>query len=46
LTALREAARTGVTALDRGSFKEFESIEDLQAYLSRLSEKVVSKSGE
>jgi antitoxin ParD1/3/4 len=46
LTALREAARTGVTALDRGSFKEFESIEDLQAYLSRLSEKVVSESGE
>jgi antitoxin ParD1/3/4 len=33
LKALREAARIGVVALDRGDFKEFEKIEDLQAYL-------------
>jgi antitoxin ParD1/3/4 len=42
LKALRQAARIGVTALDRGEFKEFEEIEDLQAYLNDLSEKVIS----
>jgi antitoxin ParD1/3/4 len=46
LKALREAARVGVAALDRGEFKEFENIEDLQAYLNDLSEKVISKTGE
>ena len=30
LEVLREAARVGVAALDRGEFKEFETIEDLQ----------------
>ena len=30
LEVLREAARIGVAALDRGEFKEFETIEDLQ----------------
>jgi antitoxin ParD1/3/4 len=29
--------------LDRGEFKEFRNIEDLQAYLNDLSEKVISK---
>jgi len=43
LKALREAARIGVAALDRGDFKEFKSIEDLQAYLNELTEKVVSR---
>jgi antitoxin ParD1/3/4 len=42
LEALREAARIGVAALDRGEFKEFESIGDLQAYLNDLSDKLVS----
>lgn len=46
LKALRAAARVGVSALDRGEFKEFESILDLQAYLSDLSEKVISKTAE
>jgi len=46
LTALREAARIGVTALDRGEFKEFKNIEDLQAYLNDLSERVVSRTAE
>ena len=32
LEALREAARVGVIALDRGEFKEFSAVEDLQAY--------------
>jgi antitoxin ParD1/3/4 len=43
LKALRAAARVGVGALDRGEFKEFGNIEDLQAYLNDLSEKVISK---
>ncbi|WP_028138832.1 type II toxin-antitoxin system ParD family antitoxin [Bradyrhizobium japonicum] len=43
LEALRAAARAGVSALAQGDFKEFESIEDLQTYLSDLSEKMVSR---
>ncbi len=46
LKVLREAVRIGVAALDRGEFKEFEEIEDLQAYLSDLSEKVISRTAE
>jgi antitoxin ParD1/3/4 len=46
LKALRAAARVGVSALDQGEFKEFESIRDLQAYLNDLSEKVISKIAE
>ena len=46
LKALRKAARIGIAALDRGEFKEFERIEDLQAYLNDLSEKVISKTAE
>jgi antitoxin ParD1/3/4 len=42
LKALRAAARTGVDALDRGEFKEFESVEDLQAYLDDLAGKVIA----
>jgi len=38
LEVLREAAHIGVAALDRGEFKEFETIEDLQSYLNDLSE--------
>lgn len=42
LETLREAAHTGVAALDRGEFKEFEDIGDLQAYLNDLSDKLIS----
>ncbi len=42
LAALRQAARVGIDALDRGAFKEFETPEDLQAFLSDLAEKVIS----
>jgi antitoxin ParD1/3/4 len=45
LKALRDAARVGMAALDRGKFKKFDDIEDLQSYLNDLSEKVISKSG-
>lgn len=46
LKALRAAARVGVSALDRGEFKEFENIKDLHAYLNDLSEKVISRTSE
>ena len=41
--ALRAAARVGVAALDRGKFKEFQDIEELQAHLNELSDKVISE---
>jgi len=43
LKALRVAARSGVAALDRGDFKEFGNIDELQTYLNNLSEKVISR---
>lgn len=43
LKALRDAARTGLIALERGEFKEFENMKDLEAYLNDLSEKVISR---
>jgi len=43
--ALREAARTGIAALAAGEFREFDSIEALQAYLGDLSEKLISRTG-
>ena len=46
LKALRAAARAGVGALARGEFKEFGNVEDLQAYLNDLSEKVISRTAE
>lgn len=46
LEVLRKAAGAGFSALDRGEFKEFDSIGNLQAYLNDLSEKVISGSGE
>lgn len=46
LKALRAAARAGVRALDRGEFKEFGTIEELQAYLNDLSEAIISRATE
>ena len=46
INALREAARVGIAALDRGEFKEFERVEDLQTYLNDLSEKIISRPAE
>src|SRR5579871_6226199 len=46
LKALRAAARVGVGALDRGEFKEFESIHDLQTYLNDLAEKIIAGTAE
>ena len=46
LKALRAAARVGIAALERGEFKEFETAEDLRAYLNDLSEKIISRTSE
>ncbi len=46
LGALRTAAGVGVDALDRREFKEFRDIEDLQAYLNNLSDRVISRTAE
>lgn len=44
LKALREAARVGIEALNRGDFKEFASVQDLERYLKSLSDKVIAAS--
>lgn len=46
LAALREAVQIGFDALDRGEFKEFESFAELETYLTRLSEKIISRASE
>ena len=46
LQALQAAVRVGVSALDRGEFKDFDTIEDLQHYLNGLSEKIITRAGE
>jgi antitoxin ParD1/3/4 len=46
LKVLRKAARVGLDALDRGRFKEFDSTEELEAYLNDLSDKVASSAAE
>jgi antitoxin ParD1/3/4 len=43
LDVLRGAARVGFSALDRGEFKEFDSSDELEAYLHDLSEEVISR---
>ena len=43
LEALREAARIGFSAFDRGEFTEFDGPEELEAYLNDFSEKVISR---
>ena len=46
LKALRAAARVGAGALDRGEFREFTTFEDLDAFLTDLSNKVISGPGD
>lgn len=43
LQALREAARTGFEAIERGGYKEFDSTDDLAGYLHELSEQAIAK---
>jgi antitoxin ParD1/3/4 len=42
LKALRKAAASGLRALEQGEFKEFAGIDELQAYLKQVSERVIS----
>lgn len=46
LRSLRAAARVGINALERGEFKEFETVEELQVYLNDLAEQIISKAGD
>ncbi len=46
LRVLRKAAGAGFGALDRGEFKEFDSIDSLQAYLNAVADKIISGAGE
>lgn len=46
LEALREAARVGLQAFDRGEFKRFANFDELRSYLHEMSEKVLSRSEE
>ncbi|MGJ5181546.1 type II toxin-antitoxin system ParD family antitoxin [Bradyrhizobium oligotrophicum] len=43
LDGLREAAHAGFAALDRGEFKKFGSMDELQAYLNGLSEQLIGR---
>jgi antitoxin ParD1/3/4 len=43
LKALRDAARAGFAALDRGDFKEFKDIKSLQNYLDQVAESVIAR---
>jgi antitoxin ParD1/3/4 len=43
LDVLREAARVGFGALDRGEFREFDSADELEIYLHDFSEQVISR---
>lgn len=44
LKALREAARLGFGALDRGEYKEFDDVDELEDYLNKVTDQVISKS--
>jgi antitoxin ParD1/3/4 len=46
LRVLRKAAAAGFGALNQGEFKEFDSIDDLQAYLNAVSDKIISSADE
>ena len=46
LKGLRKAASAGFDALDRGEFREFDSIDDLRTYLNAISDKIISGAGE
>jgi len=41
LEALRDAARAGFEALDRGEYRDFESVDDLERHLVDVSEAAI-----
>jgi antitoxin ParD1/3/4 len=44
LETIRQAARLGFDALDRGEFKEFEDVDDLERYLNKITDPIIRKS--
>jgi antitoxin ParD1/3/4 len=44
LDALRRAARVGFDALDRGQFKEFKDVDDLERYINKITDRIIRKS--
>jgi antitoxin ParD1/3/4 len=44
LDALRQAARVGFDALDRGEFKEFKDADDLERYIKKITDPIIRKS--
>jgi antitoxin ParD1/3/4 len=42
LEALREAARVGVAALERGAYREFADLDELRAHLDRVAERAIA----
>lgn len=44
LDALRQAIDAGIDAVDRGDYKQFDSIEELERYLRGLSDRVIAAS--
>jgi antitoxin ParD1/3/4 len=45
LEALRDAARLGTAALDKGDFKQFADADELVGYLNELADRVARSSG-
>jgi len=46
LAALRAAAQLGVSALDRGEFKEFADASSLVAHLNKIGDEAISGAGD
>jgi len=43
LKALREAVRLGFDALDRGEFKEFKDADELERYLTKITDRTIKQ---
>ena len=41
LQALRAAAQQGIDSIERGDYKDFDTVDDLVAYLDNLADKVI-----
>jgi len=42
LKALREAAQLGIADLETGDYKAFASFEDMEAYLTEMTDKIIA----
>jgi len=43
LQAMRAAVQEGIDAIDRGEYREFESVDELNAYLSKIADEVIEE---